>query len=258
MHDGILDLVDEPGLSAADLAELAAQEHAVNDYYENADKLSYHWELQAVEGLPSLLGPTRGTVLDLGCATGTASRRFVEEGRDVLGVDFSLPCLREAKRLIPVLRADASRLPFANESFGGLVSRGLLHHMDDPAVGVREAARVLKPGSPALFADPREFKWLEPAKRLVRRADPAFSDDHASFSLDEYRELLSAHFEIESVETLFPLGIMAVVGLDLLPLPRWLPRRETARAFYRLDQVLMRTPATRAGHLIVVKCKKPS
>ena len=42
-------------------------------------------------------------------------------------------------------------LPFANASFDGAFSYGVVHHTDDPPRAMREIARALKPGAPFVF-----------------------------------------------------------------------------------------------------------
>jgi len=47
---------------------------------------------------------------------------------------------------VPLVRADASAMPFAAESFDVVVSRAAFEHMEDVGGAVREIARVLRPG----------------------------------------------------------------------------------------------------------------
>jgi hypothetical protein len=44
------------------------------------------------------------------------------------------------------LRADAAALPFADGAFDAVVAMHMLYHLPDPAKGIAEMARVLKPG----------------------------------------------------------------------------------------------------------------
>lgn len=250
---GVLDFVDESRTSDAQRAELSAQTEAVGAYYENEEKLSCHWDRMTAEMLPGLLGHPTGRVLDLGCGTGSAGRAFRGPSTQVVGADLALPCLQVAsRRLDGVVRCDAARLPFREGAFDAIVSRGALHHIEAPEAALAEARRVVRPGGSALFLDPREFSWLEPVKARIRRHDTSFSEDHHAFELGDYERLIGRQFEVERVETHFPLAILATVGLDLLALPRFLPKRLMAAGLLRIDEALDRTPFRAAGHLIAI------
>lgn len=90
------------------------------------------------------------TFLDVGCGAGTYSRWLVEQGLDVIGVDYSLMALVKAKQRgekgIAYSAADAGRLPFATASVDGALCFGVLQAVRDSARVVSELARVTRPG----------------------------------------------------------------------------------------------------------------
>ncbi len=255
--DGIPDFVDERALTERHLEEIAAQTAAVDDYYENERKLCCHWDRISAFDIPEMLGRPSGLALDLGCGTGTAGGGLKRSGMRVVGADLSQPCLRAARRrLDAVVRADAVELPFADESFDAIVSRGALHHLSDPTAALAEAHRVLKRNGRVVFMDPREWFWLEPVKRILRKEDHAFTDDHHAYRPEEYVQLIRHAFSVERSYTVHPFGILVANGVDLLPMPSGLPYRALARGLYRLDRALNRTPLRRVGHLLVVVARK--
>jgi len=255
--EGVYDYVDETSLSEGHHIEMSAQGHAVEEYYENEEKLCCHWDRISADDLPPRMSHPKGIVLDLGCGTGTAGGAIRRAGAQVVGADLSLACLLAARRrLDAVVRTDAAALPFKDNSFDGLVMRGALHHLHAPEIALKEAARVLKPGAPALFLDPREFAWLEPIKDRLRHDDDSFSDDHHAYSPEEYQALIAKSFVVEECFTEHPLGILLAAGLDLLPLPKMLPKRLVARGLFEIDHRLNRTPLARMGHLLVVRARR--
>ena len=93
------------------------------------------------------------SVLDLGCGAGIDSAEFARNGASVVSADFTRTAtqstqdlLREANLLAQVVQADATYLPFQNETFDCVYSFGVLHHIPDVEKAVVEIKRVLKPG----------------------------------------------------------------------------------------------------------------
>ncbi len=257
LSSGIYDYVEEATLSEDHRVEMSAQGHAVEEYYENEQKICCHWDRISAGDLSARMDHPKGVVLDLGCGTGSAGGAIRKAGAQVIGADLSVACLLAAKRRLDgVVRTDAAKLPFKDGAFDGLVSRGALHHLHDPQTALTEAARVLKSGAPAIFLDPREFAWLEPIKDRLRHDDHSFSDDHHAYSIEEYQALIAKEFVVEECFTEHPFGILLAAGLDLLPLPKMLPKRWVARTLFAVDTRLNKTMLSELGHLLVVRARR--
>jgi SAM-dependent methyltransferase len=140
------------------------------------------------EAAVRLLGPGPGALLDLGCGTGAQTVAFRDQGWTVTGVDASEDMLRRARnRDLEVIQADASELPFEDETFDAVVSLWTHTDVDDFAELVAEAARVLRTGAPfvyagghpcfvgphALFRFARGVPELHPSYRPGRRYGPS-------------------------------------------------------------------------------------
>ena len=117
--------------------------------------------------------------LDLGAGTGAASRALLAAGaRSVVAVDAACGMLTfDAAARPPAVAGDARRLPFADASFDVVVAAFSLNHLDDPAVGLREAGRVLRAGGIVLasaYADDdghpvkQAVEWACAARGWVR------------------------------------------------------------------------------------------
>lgn len=89
-------------------------------------------------------------VLDVGAGTGalTAPLREAAPYASIASVDTSPAMLRVAQQQAnaTVCLADASALPVADASVDAVLLAYVLFHLLAPAAGVREAARVLRPG----------------------------------------------------------------------------------------------------------------
>src|SRR5436305_2456254 len=88
--------------------------------------------------------PARGTVLDVGCGDGGVARTLLDQRPDleVTGIDV----LVRPHTLIPVAPFDGTTIPYPDDSFDEVMFVDVLHHTDDPAVLVAEAARVARRG----------------------------------------------------------------------------------------------------------------
>jgi ubiquinone/menaquinone biosynthesis C-methylase UbiE len=88
-------------------------------------------------------------VLDVGCGTGRWTEEVMAAGRRAVGLDPSQAMLARARARLPaaaLVSGRAEALPFASGGFGAVVCVYVIHHLDDPARFVAEAARVLGEG----------------------------------------------------------------------------------------------------------------
>lgn len=113
------------------------------------------WRQFLVSRLP--VGPGE-TVLDVACGTGAVALELVrQKGCEVVGVDQSPEMLAEARQRVgervQLVEASAEALPFEDASFDGLTAAYLLRYLDDLPAGLRELARVLRPGATAAMLD---------------------------------------------------------------------------------------------------------
>jgi demethylmenaquinone methyltransferase/2-methoxy-6-polyprenyl-1,4-benzoquinol methylase len=133
-------------------------------YDRYANLLSFgqdpRWRRFLVSRVP--VGP-EDTVLDVACGTGAVALELVrQKGCTVVGVDQSPEMLDEARRQLALaaetsrvrlVEASAEQLPFEDGSFDGLTAAYLLRYLDDLPAGLRELARVLRPGATAALLD---------------------------------------------------------------------------------------------------------
>ncbi|MDU7360436.1 MAG: class I SAM-dependent methyltransferase [Propionibacteriaceae bacterium] len=105
------------------------------------DLTPYHWLGRAVSA-------TAKRVLVLACGSGGTMHEVAENGRLVVGVDWSASSIDVAKRQgrRELVQADVNYLPFGPATFDAVVSDMGLAVNDNRMLMLSEVARVLRPG----------------------------------------------------------------------------------------------------------------
>jgi demethylmenaquinone methyltransferase/2-methoxy-6-polyprenyl-1,4-benzoquinol methylase len=86
-------------------------------------------------------------VLDLAAGTAVSTVELERSGAWCLAADFSVGMLRAGRqRRVPKVAADATRLPFGDDVFDAVTISFGLRNVVDHVAGLREMARVTKPG----------------------------------------------------------------------------------------------------------------
>src|SRR5215203_2408078 len=111
-----------------------------------------------------------GKLLEIGSGPGRLAVRLAREapGMTLTGVDISEAMVERAARraagagLSERVRfevGDVAAMPLPDGEFDGVVSTLSLHHWPDPASGLAEIYRVLKPGGEARIYDLAHWLW---------------------------------------------------------------------------------------------------
>lgn len=132
-----------------------------------------------------LLGDGPGEVLDAGMGPGRLCAELERRGWTATGVDISEQMVELAAERLPharhrLLQSSIHELGFADASFDAVVATGVLEYLEDPAAGLRELSRVLRPGGTAVVsignqrsvqAVWQDYIWY-PVVRGLKRALP--------------------------------------------------------------------------------------
>jgi ubiquinone/menaquinone biosynthesis C-methylase UbiE len=119
---------------------------------ESYDRFMGRYSVQLSAQLAELAGVAEGQrVLDVGCGPGALTEELVRRvgAANVAAADPSEPFVAAARERNPgvdVRQAAAEKLPFGDDEFDAALAQLVVHFMQDAVAGIREMARVTKPG----------------------------------------------------------------------------------------------------------------
>jgi ubiquinone/menaquinone biosynthesis C-methylase UbiE len=168
-------LVIVTGAAAAALAVLRHGRHAAREHqvpggilignavvYDTLSRLLLGPFLTRIAANVVAVTSDGARVLEVGCGPGHLSARLAHHGFDVTGLDLDPAMIARAQantdraanrggRQPSFLVGDVAALAFPDRSFDLVVSTLSMHHWADPAAGLAEIGRVLRPGAQALI-----------------------------------------------------------------------------------------------------------
>jgi len=101
-------------------------------------------------------------VLDLAAGTGVSTEELGRSGADAIGLDLSLGMLQAGRRTRPellLIAGDALALPFAEGTFDAVTISFGLRNLVDPVAGLKEMARVTRPGGRLVVCEFSHPTW---------------------------------------------------------------------------------------------------
>jgi demethylmenaquinone methyltransferase/2-methoxy-6-polyprenyl-1,4-benzoquinol methylase len=115
-------------------------------------------------------------VLDLAAGTAVSTEELARSGAWCVAADFSVGMLLAGNaRAVPKVAADATRLPFGEGTFDAVTISFGLRNVVEPEAGLREMARVTKPGGRLVvceFSTPTNALFATVYKEYLMQALP--------------------------------------------------------------------------------------
>ena len=155
------------------------------------------------------LGAREGHFLDIG--TGTAQIPIFLAQRclkvRITGIDLSINMLTIGEQhvaeaglvdRITLECVDAKALPYPDQSFDGVISNSIIHHLPDPMAAFREISRVIRPDGLIFIRDLMRPDTPEAAQALVNR----YAADDTSYQKKLFYDSFLAALTIPEIEAM--------------------------------------------------------
>lgn len=150
-------MYDPPKVTKQEIIESYDRAFETSDHLRDSDAL-YRWVL-------GKLKPEKNTrLLDIACGLGLLVRYAQERSVRAYGIDISQQAAHMAQKESPqshIFAGDGEALPFADESFDYITNLGSLEHFINPALGLKEMQRVMKPGGTAAIYLPNSYYLVD-------------------------------------------------------------------------------------------------
>lgn len=143
------------------------------------------------------LGPD-DELLDVACGPGLVACELAPRVKSARGLDVVEPMLEQARARAARLgltniafdAGDCTQLPYADASFSRVVTRYSFHHLLEPALTLREMARVCRPGGIITICDAAPAREKRDAyNRMEKLRDPSHA---AALCPEQLQDLFSS------------------------------------------------------------------
>jgi len=242
-----------------ELFDRIAADYCAKDLHAVARVARKHRLDQTLRTVPI---PPAARLLEVGCGAGFSAEYLRGRYSHFCGVDYSEQLIAYARAHFagPYTRFEAVNLKdFRDEQGFDLVFMiGVLHHVDEVELAMRQLVALLKPGGWLVVNEPQPANPLiRAARRARRRLDRTYSDEQVELSAGQ----LNAWFEragLASVRVV-PQGLFSTPFAEV-PLGPPMLTRSLARLACALDRLVERAaprPLARVSWNLVAAGQRP-
>jgi SAM-dependent methyltransferase len=168
----------------------------------------------------------RGRCLEIGVGTGRIGLPLHRAGVDMMGLDLSMPMMKKLLEKagsdpFPLVRGDATRLPFRDDVFGAALIVHVLHLIPNWRDALGELVRVLRPGATIVSSigddnndEPSMWEEMQGKFRELSGAPPRFPGFRRTAEIDDAMASAGASpRELERVPEIKPHNAREIADL---------------------------------------------
>lgn len=154
--------------------------------------------------------PKGSKILEAGCGTGNYVISLAKMGHKPIGLEIDRERVKIAKNYMKkyglnekiIFEGNLTKIPFKDEEFDAIFCHGVIEHIPDSEVAVKEMTRVLKRGGHAMISVPNRYTSFTLSKVLLQAFDRIFKTRlwnvgyEKSFSQWRFKNMISRHLKI--------------------------------------------------------------
>jgi 2-polyprenyl-3-methyl-5-hydroxy-6-metoxy-1,4-benzoquinol methylase len=212
--------------------ETAAESLYAQDYFTEREGYFFHdgvadasgqesphiADFRAGLGLIEAHARKSGSLLDVGCATGSFLSLARAKGWECRGVEVSPFAAARARERTgcEIFCGELEEAPFAHDAFDVITMWDLLEHLPDPLGGLEKARALLKPSGLLLVNTPNENSLLRQVARLLYRGSGGFITAPVNRLYHRYHLY---YFVAGALTALLQRAGFEVVEMSIKPIP---------------------------------------
>lgn len=137
----------------------------IGDFTEQRDREMTNWfkgSFQFVNRYVPIKNSKGKSILEFGCAYGSASKVLHDFGLKVVGTDISKLAVQRAKERHPEITFrvhDMQELFRTTKLFDYALAMDVIEHLEKPDQAIKNVYKILKPGGIAIMSTPNDFPY---------------------------------------------------------------------------------------------------
>lgn len=186
-------------------------------YEDHDNRLPEYWDMIYEDRSKTIKSYVKGiTLLDIGCGSGRALKRFISHGFDGYGVEPSKIAISRSRGLQGRIKRSLWPNCTIDKHFDIVYIEQVLSHMPDMAIALKKAYDVLIPNGVIVIEEPNDFSYLQSqvVKQKLNKKEYWKCVDHVNYGSYKFwgEQLRRAGFRCLEMQGTWPMEWFAISG----------------------------------------------